>query len=220
MTRARQDMITRLHDDVDPFEGFDPTGWVDPTDRWDSHHGWFGQAVAELRPRVIVEVGSFLGASSRHFAALLERDGLDAVVVCCDTWLAERVLWGSAEWRPHLRHTNGRPETYKVWMANALAAELEDYLCPLPMDSRGAARYLADRGVVADLLYIDASHEAGDVYQDLVLYWEVLRPGGWLLADDYHAGMFPGVVQDVDRFAAERGLTVDVSGIKARLRKA
>jgi len=218
MTAAKDAAVLALHDGLDPFNDFEPAGWVDPTDRWDSHHAYFDAAVAELKPRVIVEVGSFLGASSRHFAGLLERDGLDGVVICVDTWLAERVLWGNAEWRPHLRHINGRPEYYKCWLANALAAGLQDFLCPLPMDSRGGARYLADRGVVADLIYIDGSHEAGDVYQDLTLYWEVLRPGGVLLADDY-AAMFPGVVADVDRFAAERGLTVEVSGIKARLRK-
>lgn len=218
MTAAKDAAVLALHDGLDPFAGFDPTGWVDPTDQWDSHHAYFDQAVRDLRPGVIVEVGSFLGASSRHFAGLLEAAGADGVVICVDTWLAERVLWGNAEWRPHLRLTNGRAETYKVWMANALAAGLEGYLCPLPMDSRGGARYLADRGVVADLIYIDASHEAGDVYQDLALYWPLLRPGCWLLADDY-APMFPGVLADVDRFAAERGLAVDVSGIKARMRK-
>jgi len=218
MTAARDELLGKLHPEGDPFAGFDPTGWADPTDEWDSHHAYFDEAVAVLQPRVIVEVGSFLGVSSRHFAAALQRDALDAVVVCCDTWLAETVLWSHPRWRAHLRHTHGRPETYKVWMANAVAAELEEYLCPLPMDSRGAARHLAALGVTADVLYIDGSHEPGDVYQDLALYWPLLRRGGWLLADDY-AALFPGVMADVDRFAAERGVAVDVRGIKARLRK-
>lgn len=219
MTAAKDTAVLALHNGLDPFNDFEPAGWVDPTDRWDSHHAYFDAAVAELRPRVIVEVGSFLGASSRHFAALLEAAGLDGVVICCDTWLAERVLWGSAEWRPHLRHVNGRPEYYKCWLANALAAGLEDYLCPLPMDSRGGARYLADCGIAAEVVYIDGSHEPGDVAQDLALYWEVLRPGGVMLIDDYHA-LFPGVVGDVDEFCRRRGLALEVSGIKARIRKA
>ena len=218
MTNARDELLARLHPEGDPFAGFDPAGWADTTDEWDSHHPWFDQAVAVLQPRVIAEVGSFLGVSSRHFASALQREQLDGVVVCCDTWLAETVLWSHPRWRAHLRHTHGRPEAYKVWMANALVAGLEGYLCPLPMDSRGAARHLAALGVTADVLYIDGSHEAGDVYQDLTLYWPLLRRGGWLLADDYHAG-FPGLMADVERFAAERGAAVDVLGIKARLRK-
>lgn len=221
MTFARDEIIQALHDGIDPFAGFDPTGWADPTDEWDSHHPFFDAAVRELRPRVIVEVGSFLGASSRHFALALHAAGADGVVVCVDTWLAEQVLWNNPRWRPVLRHVNGRPEFYKVWLANALAAGLEPYLCPLPMPSPNGARYLKSRGVVADLVYIDASHDEGDVIRDLELYWDlVLRPGGVMLVDDYqHTPDFMGVVHDVDLFAARRGLHVEVGGFKAWLRK-
>lgn len=222
MTSARADAINRLHDGIDPFQGFVPALWADPTDEWDSHHVWFDQMVSELRPRVIVEVGSFLGASSRHFAQSLRRLTLDSVVVCVDTWLAEQVLWSNPQWRPHLRITNGRPEFYKAWLANALAAGLQDYLCPLPMASPNAARYLHARGVQAELIYIDASHDEGDVYHDLTLYWDlVLRGGGYLLVDDYAPGNkdFVGVVRDCDRFARERRLPLEVNGLKARMRK-
>lgn len=221
MTAARDDAVRRLHAGIDPFIGFDPAGWADPTDRWDSHHPYFHEAVESLRPRVIVEVGSFLGASARHFAGCLKAEGLDAVVIAVDTWLAETVLLTSPEWRPHLRITNGRPEAFKVWMANALAAGLADYLCPLPIDSGAGARYLAAQGMVADMVYVDASHIEGDVYRDLTLYWDlVLRPGGLLLADDYQATPdFAGVVRDCDRFADERGLPLEVMGTKARMRK-
>lgn len=223
MTHARDEVIRKLYPaEGDPFAGFDPAGWADPADEWDSHHSYFDECVAELRPRVIVEVGSFLGVSSRHFANQLAQRQIDGCVVCVDTWLAERVLWGVAQWRPHLRITNGRPETFKVWMANAVLSGLTDYLCPLPMDSRGGARYLSDRGVVASLIYIDGSHERGDVIQDLALYWDqVLAPGGVMLVDDYqHTADFAGVVHDVDQFVCERGLRLDVRGTKALLRKA
>jgi hypothetical protein len=222
MTHARDVAIGRLHDGVDPFAGFAPGEWADPTDEWDSHHIWFDEMVTDIRPRVLVEAGSFLGASSRHFANRMERESLDGVVVCVDTWLAERILWTSPQWRPHLRHVNGRPEAYKVWMANALLAGLEGFLCPLPMDSRAGARFLASRGMSADMVYIDASHEEGDVYQDLSLYYDlVLRPGGWMLVDDYqYTPDFIGVVNDVDRFVLERRLHLELKGSKARFRKA
>lgn len=221
MTSEREKVIRKLHQGVDPFMGFDPAGWEDPADEWDSHHPRFDALVAELRPRVIVEVGSFLGVSSRHFAAALEREGLDAVVVCVDTWLAEQVLWGSPQWRPHLHIVNGRPEFYKAWLANALAAGLQDFLCPLPMASPNGARYLSANHITADLVYIDGSHDQGDVYHDLALYWDlVLRPGGVMLVDDYqHTPDFAGVVADVDKFCAERRVARAVYGMKAELRK-
>lgn len=221
MTATRDDMVRRLHDGIDPFAGFDPSGWHDPADEWDSHHRLFDALVEQLRPRVIVEVGSFLGVSSRHFAAALAREQIDGVVVCVDTWLAEQVLWNNPRWRPHLRHVNGRPEFYKAWMANAIASGLQDYLCPLPMASANAARYLASRQVRAEMIYIDGSHDEGDVYRDLALYWDcVLMPNGALLVDDYqHTPDFAGVVHDVDQFSAERGLGLIVDGFKALLWK-
>jgi len=221
VTAARDDAIRRLHNGVDPFAGFDPAGWANPADKWDSHHPWFDETIRELRPRVIVEVGSFLGASSRHFANALAQGGLDGVVVCVDTWLAEEVLWGVAEWRAALRFEHGRPQVYNVWLANALASGLQDYLCPLSMDSTNGARYLASKGMSADMVYIDGCHMEGDVYRDLAIYWErVLRPGGVMLIDDYqHTPDFAGVVHDVDRFAAGVHQRPEIRGTKARLRK-
>jgi predicted O-methyltransferase YrrM len=36
-----------------------------------------------------------------------------------------------------------------------------------------------------DLIYVDGSHKVGDVLQDAVLAWTVLRPGGVVMFDDY-----------------------------------
>lgn len=37
-----------------------------------------------------------------------------------------------------------------------------------------------------DIIYVDGSHRAGDVFADAVLSWELLKPGGLLMFDDYH----------------------------------
>jgi len=42
-----------------------------------------------------------------------------------------------------------------------------------------------------DLVYVDGSHKIGDVLQDAVLAWTVLRPGGVVMFDDY------GLVDDL-----------------------
>jgi hypothetical protein len=41
------------------------------------------------------------------------------------------------------------------------------------------------RGVVADFVYVDGSHQAPDVLGDLVLGVRLLRPGGVMICDDY-----------------------------------
>jgi predicted O-methyltransferase YrrM len=42
-----------------------------------------------------------------------------------------------------------------------------------------------------DLVYVDASHEAGDVLADAVLAWPLLKPGGLLGFDDYTWRKYP-----------------------------
>ena len=53
-----------------------------------------------------------------------------------------------------------------------------------------------------DLIYVDASHEYECVYQDISLYWKLLRNGGILLGDDYCKWQ-PGVVKAVEEFSKE-----------------
>lgn len=225
MTEVYQRMMTLIQDGVNIWADFDPTQWR-PTYQydWDSHHEWFEAAISELHPDIIIEVGSFLGISAMHMASLLKRLGLNSVVICIDTWLAERQLWSRPEIRAALLFQHGRPNVYYSFLANIIDAELTDYIVPMPMHSLGAARYLQDLGIDASLIYIDGNHEAGEVYADLMAYWDRLRPGGIMLIDDYIPSkkpghMFTGLVNDVNRFVREKNLAVDQLGNKIRLRK-
>jgi len=67
------------------------------------------------------------------------------------------------------------------------------------MDSIGAARVIKWLGLVPNLIYVDASHEQGDVFRDYEAYWDLLGPGGGMLVDDL-TNYFPGVVADWNRF--------------------
>ena len=49
------------------------------------------------------------------------------------------------------------------------------------------------------MIYIDASHEEGHVFNDINNYWKLLKPGGVLFGDDFSHG-WPGVVNDVIKF--------------------
>lgn len=64
-------------------------------------------------------------------------------------------------------------------------------LCPhsknlefMESPSSDALINLINRGVIADLVYIDGDHRADAVLQDLVLSWRILRVGGAVLMDD------------------------------------
>ena len=41
--------------------------------------------------------------------------------------------------------------------------------------------------------------EGGEFYMDLMMYWDILTPGGILMGDDY-MWYWPGVIHDVDLF--------------------
>jgi len=225
MTESCKRLTALIQNGVDIWAGFDPTEWR-PTYQydWDSHHEWFEAAISELRPDVIIEVGSFIGMSAIHMARLLKTAGLDSAVLCIDTWLAERQLWSRPEIREALMFRHGRPNVYYSFLANVIDAGLTDYIVPMPMDSHSAARYLQDLGIDAPLIYIDDNHEGGEVYASLTGYWDRLRPDGIMLIDDYIPSkkpghMFRGLVEDVNRFVRENNLTLEQLGNKARLRK-
>jgi hypothetical protein len=62
-----------------------------------------------------------------------------------------------------------------------------------------------------DWVYVDGDHL--DVYNDLCLWWPLVKPGGVLCGDDYaNTNRWWGnaVVDDVNRFASEQNLTVNV----------
>ncbi len=54
-----------------------------------------------------------------------------------------------------------------------------------------------------DFVYIDANHEYGHVWTDLVLWSACVRAGGIVSGDDYGA---PGVRRAVDQFVDEQGI--------------
>ena len=82
-----------------------------------------------------------------------------------------------------------------------------DRITPIPTTSRIAARLIAQYGVKADLIYIDASHLYEDVQADLREYWPLVAPDGVLCGDDW---TWADVRRAVEDFAAERALAVHV----------
>jgi hypothetical protein len=52
-------------------------------------------------------------------------------------------------------------------------------------------------GVLADLVYVDAGHDADEVLSDLIRYGGLLQPGGALFGGEYHS-RWPGVLSAVE----------------------
>ena len=218
-----QNLIDKIHLGVNPYEGFPGHAW--PTDffGWRSEHEYFDRLIQDLRPGLIIEVGSFLGGSAINMARLLAKNELaESAILCVDTWLAEQILWTIPEHRDRLKMTFGSPCFYYTFLSNVMARGCQDKIVPLRMPSLSASRLLRQLDIRAKLVYIDGCHEEGDVLRDLEAYWDLLLPGGAMLIDDYSPQgdvMFAGLVSDVDRFASDQGLLLEAANDKAILYK-
>ena len=86
MTAVRDDLIRTLWRGEDPLANAprlarDAVGWPS------SQHRYLTEAVSELRPRLVVEVGVWKGVSCIVMAHRAKQLGLDCAVIAVDTWL-------------------------------------------------------------------------------------------------------------------------------------
>ncbi|QJE96959.1 class I SAM-dependent methyltransferase [Luteolibacter luteus] len=193
---------------VDPYQGFDWQSLPDDRSGWGSDSTAFGELVAAIKPRRIIEVGTWKGGSALTLAEALEKQGLDAEIICVDTWLGALEMWTDQEDAGRfgsLALKHGYPTLYYQFLANVCRAGQQTRITPFPIPSVTAAQWFSLRDVRADLIYIDGSHEEDDVYQDLVSYWDLVRPGGVLFGDDWS---WDGVRLAVERFARENSLPI------------
>jgi predicted O-methyltransferase YrrM len=98
---------------------------------------------------------------------------------------------------------------FNRFLTNIVLLGLTDVIFPMPSTSVDAGAALSQLGVLADLVYVDASHEEYDVSRDLETYWPLVRPGGVLFGDDYQVE-WPGVMAAVDGLVAAHQLGCEV----------
>ena len=143
------------------------------TQDWCSQHHanwqrWFGHLAGQPGLRIL-EIGSYEGRSARWWLDNLATDE-SSWLWCIDTW-------------------DGSPEhgdvgdLYERFMAN-VGHHVRVH--PKRADSLLALASMQEAwGEAFDLIYLDGSHDAPDVLSDAVLAWPLVKPGGYLLFDDY-----------------------------------
>jgi predicted O-methyltransferase YrrM len=171
---------------------------LDPTQTpgWFHHGPEILRLLEQHRPKVCVELGTWLGASAIPVARAIRRWG--GTLTCVDTWAGD--VHPTAN--PH------RPAA--PWMLvscarNILEAGVGANVRLIPCASFDAATWF-DRPI--DYLYIDADHSYGGVHADLTAWTPFVTPGGLLVGDDYGHRLFPGVRQAWDEFEQAHGLTL------------
>lgn len=174
------------------------------TQDWFSHHipAW-EKVLALVKPRRVLEIGSFEGLSTTYVIEQCTAFGpLD--IHCVDTWAGavdlptETMAGVEARFDENVALAIGR-------------AAAPVHLRKIKQRSAPAlAGHIAAGEAPFDLIYIDGSHTAADVLTDAVLAFQLLRVGGVMVFDDYLWSMEPALYVDplnmpkpaVDAFAA------------------
>lgn len=172
-----------IYSDYNPYEGLElmevnAQGWA-------STSPVFEEIIQEIKPKLIVEVGTWKGASAIHMAQTMLKYYDDFEILCIDTFLGSVEHWVDQQGSLFGGIKNGRPMVYEQFLSNVVHFQLTDYITPLPIDSINGSEILAKLGVQPDLIYIDAAHDYVSVRNDLTNYATCLRPGGYLLGDDW-----------------------------------
>lgn len=178
------------YDDVDLLP-FNPQGWYrnGPSMEW---------LVRRTNVKVVIEVGSWLGLSTRHIASILPEDG---VVYAVDHWMGS----------PNEDNSQfDIPNLYRQFLSNVIHEKLTHKIIPIKMSSLEAAKTLQ---VKPDLVYLDATHDFTNVMLDLIFWYPFVKGHGVLCGDDYFWNHDPykgggPVKRAVDIFARENNLTV------------
>jgi predicted O-methyltransferase YrrM len=196
---------------VNPYRDFDPTSLPLDLQSWGADDGVLAEAARAVSARLVVEVGTWKGASAVRLAKLLPDDG---ALICIDTWLGTANNFLGTDHlnqKDSLARRNGYPQIYYQFLANVMQLGLSDKVVPLPQTSMNGAKILGRLGLRPDLVYIDASHELMDVYLDIVSFYAVLREGGILVGDDLQA---PEVAAAVRKFCADQRIQALARGNK------
>lgn len=216
-SRQLSGLMAEIHAS-DPYENYRTR--PEDLQGWGGHPEFFKRMIELTAPETIVEVGTWKGRSAIAMAKILdeiEREIIspestrsywceDTKIVCVDTWLGATEFWtdqNDEKRYKSLKLQNGYPTVYHTFLSNVLHNNAERRIIPFPQTSTNAARFFKKKGLKAQLIYIDASHEYDDVMMDLRLWRPILDEGGIMFGDDY-CDYWRGVKDAVDRFAMQK----------------
>lgn len=165
------------------------------------YHGWFvnqkqfDNIFSNNDISVVVELGSWLGASSIYIARKLKEGGK---------------LYAVDHWKGSIEHQNPNqkdvlhllPTLYEQFLSNIIHANLTNIIIPIKNTTLEAAKNLS---IKPDLVYVDASHDEESVYQDLKAWYPKLAYNGIMCGDDWP--LLP-VRKAVQRFASEKKINI------------
>ena len=144
---------------------------------------WY-KVFPQIKPRKILEVGSYEGASACYMVEKMAKD-FPIELHCVDTWEGgvEHQSGGFVE--SDMQSVEAR-FNHNIAHAIKLAAHPVELTLHKGFSDDVLAKLLVTgKKNYFDFIYIDGSHQAPDVLADAVLGFKLLRVGGLIVFDDY-----------------------------------
>jgi hypothetical protein len=153
----------------------------------------FGELVALLRPSLLIEFGSWEGASALAWCvAADEAEMADSppLILCVDTWLGSVEHWMNdypdSEWsRERLNVVAGNPQVFDTFKNSVSVCGYEERVLPFRTTTLVAAAALDRLEVRAQLIYVDAGHDTDSVLRDLRVADQLVTDEGVIVGDDW-----------------------------------
>ncbi|MBE9225624.1 class I SAM-dependent methyltransferase [Phormidium sp. LEGE 05292] len=170
---------------------------------WEGIEGWFSLAQALALQKIVkqlptgskvVELGSYKGRSSVAIASVLPAD---SILYCVDHFQ------GSEE---HKQSNFDVSNLLAAFTKNIEQFGVKDKIYTLSMTTTEAAAKFDPESL--DLVFVDAAHDYDSVKADLLNWYPKIKPGGFLLCDDYEVG-WPGVMRAVKTVGLEGTLITE-----------
>jgi cephalosporin hydroxylase len=147
----------------------------------------FEKFISNYKPKLIIEIGTFLGWSAITMGSICKKYNLDTKILCVDTWLGSVEHWRvdlCNELKQYDFFQNGTSIMFDNFCKNVISHELENYIIPIPNTSNIAYQIFNHYNIKAELIYIDGDHSYEGVLNDLKLYFNILNSGGIIFGDD------------------------------------
>lgn len=182
-----------------PYQSIDTAHVPADIGSWGGNDKFLAALVRKIRPRVILEIGTWKGASAINMGISAKSCGLYTEIISADPHIGSPGLWLH---NPNAMHLNdlGQCGTYMLFLANVKRAGLEGVITPLCVTSSVATSIMKQVGIQADLIYIDGSHDPIDVEADLAHALKVAHDDTVIVCDDYKHPRITGVTEAVSKF--------------------
>jgi predicted O-methyltransferase YrrM len=135
-----------------------------------------------VSPRLVVEIGSFVGFSTLHIAQALKENGKGGHVVGIDLFdddfPVQESMWdGREKWVNRL-------EIAENFLNNASLENVVTFIKGNSIEVYKQIRGVLTNGI--DLLLIDGDHSLKGVFADFNRYYNLVRPGGYIVLHDIY----------------------------------